>query len=304
LAAANPIGGRYDRRKTLRQNIAMTAPIMSRFDLFFVVLDECNESSDYNLSRHILNLHRHRDSAIVPPFSPDQVRRYIRYGRMLNPKMTREAADLLIEKYKQLRQSDMTGRGSSYRVTVRQLESMIRLSEALAKLHVDEHIQVRYVREAARLLKASIIRVESDAIELTDAATGAFAHHLTEAAQSSETESVQKLSLNYEDYLRISNMLVYQLRRQESEAEGSTDESPSLGMTKSDLAEWYLEQIESEIDSETTLMLRRRQVNAVIERLCKKDNVLVEIRDAAAMDVDGKLTGDVLVVVHPNYVLN
>src|ERR1700743_2999110 len=66
LAAANPIGGRYDRRRTLRQNIAMTAPIMSRFDLFFVILDECNESSDYNIARHILNTHRRRDEAFSP----------------------------------------------------------------------------------------------------------------------------------------------------------------------------------------------------------------------------------------------
>lgn len=43
LAAANPIGGRYDRSKALRQNIAMSAPIMSRFDLFFILVDECNE---------------------------------------------------------------------------------------------------------------------------------------------------------------------------------------------------------------------------------------------------------------------
>lgn len=45
LAAANPIGGRYDRSKSLRQNITMTAPIMSRFDLFFILVDECNEVS-------------------------------------------------------------------------------------------------------------------------------------------------------------------------------------------------------------------------------------------------------------------
>lgn len=43
LAAANPIGGRYDRSKSLQQNIALSAPIMSRFDLFFVLVDECNE---------------------------------------------------------------------------------------------------------------------------------------------------------------------------------------------------------------------------------------------------------------------
>jgi len=43
LAAANPIDGRYNRAKSLKQNINMSAPIMSRFDLFFILVDECNE---------------------------------------------------------------------------------------------------------------------------------------------------------------------------------------------------------------------------------------------------------------------
>ena len=43
LAAANPVGGRYDRSRSLKQNLSMSAPIMSRFDLFFVLVDECNE---------------------------------------------------------------------------------------------------------------------------------------------------------------------------------------------------------------------------------------------------------------------
>lgn len=45
LAAANPVSGRYDRSRSLKQNVNMTAPIMSRFDLFFVLVDECNEVS-------------------------------------------------------------------------------------------------------------------------------------------------------------------------------------------------------------------------------------------------------------------
>ena len=43
LAAANPIDGRYNRSKSLKQNVNMSAPIMSRFDLFFILVDECNE---------------------------------------------------------------------------------------------------------------------------------------------------------------------------------------------------------------------------------------------------------------------
>ena len=57
LAAANPIYGRYDRTKSLKANINLSAPIMSRFDLFFVVLDDSDENLDSSLARHIVNLH-------------------------------------------------------------------------------------------------------------------------------------------------------------------------------------------------------------------------------------------------------
>lgn len=87
LAAANPIGGRYNRKTSLRANVAMTAPIMSRFDLFFVVLDECNEDTDLALATHIVNLHQHKDAAIQPEFSTDALQRYIRYARTFNPKV-------------------------------------------------------------------------------------------------------------------------------------------------------------------------------------------------------------------------
>jgi DNA replication licensing factor MCM6 len=52
LAAANPIGGRYDKSKPLKHNIMMTAPIMSRFDLFFVLIDDCNEVCNKVTLRH------------------------------------------------------------------------------------------------------------------------------------------------------------------------------------------------------------------------------------------------------------
>lgn len=57
LAAANPINGRYDRSKSLQQNIMLSAPIMSRFDLFFILVDECNEVVDYAIARKIVDLH-------------------------------------------------------------------------------------------------------------------------------------------------------------------------------------------------------------------------------------------------------
>ena len=163
LAAANPIGGRYDRKKSLRANVAMTAPIMSRFDLFFVVLDECDEKSDLNIAKHIVNVHRFQDDAIHPEFSTEALQRYIRYARTFNPKvrcqigiggfnaahdwhfqLTPEAADVLVEKYRILRQDDASGVSkNSYRITVRQLESMIRLSEAIARANCTAEVSPR-----------------------------------------------------------------------------------------------------------------------------------------------------------------
>ncbi|KAH9943221.1 MCM-domain-containing protein [Epithele typhae] len=169
LAAANPIGGRYDRKKSLRANVAMTAPIMSRFDLFFVVLDECDEKSDLNIAKHIVNVHRFQDEAIHPEFSTEALQRYIRYARTFNPKLTPEAADVLVSKYRELRQDDATGAGrNSYRITVRQLESMIRLSEAIARANCTAEITPAFVREAYTLLRQSIIHVEQDDVELDE----------------------------------------------------------------------------------------------------------------------------------------
>ena len=87
LAAANPIGGRYDKKKTLRANVQMSAPIMSRFDLFFIVLDECDQATDLNIAKHIVNVHRFQDEAIQPEFSTETLQRYIRYARTFNPKV-------------------------------------------------------------------------------------------------------------------------------------------------------------------------------------------------------------------------
>jgi DNA replication licensing factor MCM6 len=111
LAAANPIGGRYDKSKTLRANLTLSAPIMSRFDLFFIVLDECDEETDMSIarsgpffhlshphsvlpsinrslhSRHIISVHQKREQALKPVYSIEQLQRYIRYSRIFKPRV-------------------------------------------------------------------------------------------------------------------------------------------------------------------------------------------------------------------------
>lgn len=59
-----------------------------RFDLFFVVLDECNENIDRNLASHIVSLHQHKDVAVAPEFSTEALQRYIAFARTFKPKVT------------------------------------------------------------------------------------------------------------------------------------------------------------------------------------------------------------------------
>eukprot|EP00960_Hanusia_phi_P049571 759633-Hanusia_phi.AAC.3 len=174
LAAANPRDGRYDRSKSLKGNVDISPPIMSRFDLFFVILDECDEIADYNIARHIIQVHQkgaseEEEADGGSEFSKEEMQRYIRYARNLKPKMTEGAKRKLVEHYRELRENDCQGaQRAAYRITVRQLESMIRLSEALAKLHCDEEVSEKYVDEAKRLLKMSIIHVDSGDVNLVD----------------------------------------------------------------------------------------------------------------------------------------
>jgi DNA replication licensing factor MCM6 len=103
LAAANPIYGRYDRTKTLKANVTLSAPILSRFDLFFVVLDDCNPDADRQVAQHILNVHRcceGQNSNIKASFTRDQLRRYIQFARTLNPKITSESQRVMVDCYR------------------------------------------------------------------------------------------------------------------------------------------------------------------------------------------------------------
>ena len=167
LAAANPLRGRYDRSRSLKWNVEISAPIMSRFDLFFVIFDEKNDEEDFAIAKHIVNLHRLQDDAINPEFSTEKLQTYIKVCRAIKPQFTQEAAVMLKNEYKMLRKSDGK-QSTSYRYTVRQLESLIRLSEAMARVHADTKIRPTYVREVCRLLKTSNINILKNDLEFEE----------------------------------------------------------------------------------------------------------------------------------------
>ncbi len=278
LAAANPVGGRYNRKTTLRANINMSAPIMSRFDLFFVILDECNEAVDRHLAEHIVAIHALRDEAVTPEFTTEQLQRYIRFARTFKPEFLPEAKTLLVEKYKELRADDAQGGvgRNSYRITVRQLESMIRLSEAIAKANCVEDVTPAFVREAFSLLRSSIISVEKDDIEVesddeevvppTNEDRDADSPMADDAEGGNATTPASangraKTKITYDDYMSMLNLLVGRVN--------SDEQATGEGVEHEELVTWFLEQKEGEIENEAGLERMRELVAKVLRRMVK-----------------------------------
>jgi len=286
LAAANPVGGRYNRKTTLRANINMSAPIMSRFDLFFVVLDDCNEQIDEHLATHIVNIHRLRDDAVEPEFSTEQLQRYIRFARLFQPVFTDEAKTTLVARYKELRADDAQGGigRNSYRITVRQLESMIRLSEAIAKANCVNEVTPEFVHEAFNLLRQSIISVDKDDVEMEDEDANAGAVDgdadldagVTDAdMQDAETDPSgaerasqtpapapkQRTQIKYDKYMSILNLIVRRVNDDQVAAEDGVEEE--------DLLVWYLEQKEDDMESQEDLETERALAKKVIKKMVK-----------------------------------
>lgn len=261
LAAANPIRGRYDKRKTLRQNVNLSAPIMSRFDLYFVLIDDPEPENDRNISRHILQNHLIFNSesqlnvSLLKPFTVDEVRLFIRYVKDKTPALTEQSKKELIEKYISLRQDSLVNT-NNYRMTVRHLESMIRLSEALAKIHNDTEVKTPYIHEAFRLLKSSLVEIKSEDIVLTT------------------RESMETYTIASKDLTKVTNSLIYVLKS-------------NSGLTKEALVEKYVELVEDSIESVEALENEKEKCFKVIDFLIFNEGILFEI--------DGFLQ------IHPNY---
>jgi len=303
LAAANPIGGRYDKSKSLKQNIDMSAPIMSRFDLFFILVDDCNEVTDYAIARRIIDLHTKLQESVERVYTEEQVSTYLGFARMFKPKVSEESQDLLVQQYKHLRQRDTGGSAkSSWRITVRQLESMIRLSEAFARLHCSEEVTSKHVKEAYRLLNKSIIRVDQPDVNLDDeddvpVPDDAMETDDATAEPSSQETTKKQLKLTYEQYKKMSFLLIDHIRNKEAEMEGEAGDNTDATATRSGVISWYLSDvIGDDIGSEDELMEHKQIVEKVVDRLIYQDQVIVPLNNTSKGEEDPFL------VVHPNYI--
>eukprot|EP00804_Cyclotella_cryptica_P020614 CCRYP_003441-RA/>CCRYP_003441-RA protein AED:0.09 eAED:0.09 QI:12/1/0.66/1/1/1/3/138/902 len=204
LAAANPLYGRYNRRKSLSENINLPNSLLSRFDLMFLILDIADVDRDMSLARHVTFVHQNegvegnkdvsnelraeedeededegfvpgvnsqsQDDDQQPTISSNVLREYISRARRHQPVVPADVAPYIVEAYVTLRsQGTPTGgrtkNGDQTVMTARQLLSILRLSQALARLRFSDFVAREDVDEAIRLThmsKSSLLDEDQD----------------------------------------------------------------------------------------------------------------------------------------------
>ncbi|KAG7355083.1 minichromosome maintenance complex protein [Nitzschia inconspicua] len=270
LAAANPLYSRYNRHKSLSENINLPNSLLSRFDLMFLILDVPDVDRDMALARHVTFVHQNEglevrqeaneandsdnddadmnnndnsdydeEKGIV---SPRLLREYISRARQHEPVVPPEVAPYIVEAYVSLRMQDRPGRnnrsskvGDQTAMTARQLLSILRLGQALARLRFSDFVAREDVDEAIRLTHMSKASLTEDAGEngtgvrredvmsrvfniIRDYATTSNASHvemrLAEAMVIRKGFTAQQLQACLEEYEALEVIQVNQSRTQ------------------------------------------------------------------------------------------
>lgn len=206
LAAANPLYGRYNRKKSLSENVNLPNSLLSRFDLMFLILDVADVDKDMALARHVTFVHQNEgltaknskantsantvsddesddndslgeemdeDSThdTKNTISPTIVREYISRARKFKPIVPPEVAPYIVEAYVGLRMQQQNNgnnrskarqAGDQTAMTARQLLSILRLSQALARLRFSDFVAREDVDEAIRLTHMSKASLNDD----------------------------------------------------------------------------------------------------------------------------------------------
>ncbi|QQR92548.1 MAG: minichromosome maintenance protein MCM [Candidatus Iainarchaeum archaeon] len=181
LAAANPKHSRFDTYKPFFEQVDLPASLISRFDLFFMIRDTLDKKKDEAIASHILQSHRagqqllqHArgriipaeelqaiEKKITPAIDTELLSKFISYARQnVFPILTAEAMQMIQDFYVNLRDSGrQTG---SYAATHRQLEGLVRLAEASARIRLSDFVQQEDAERSIRLVRSSLEDVVKD----------------------------------------------------------------------------------------------------------------------------------------------
>ncbi|DBA83060.1 TPA: hypothetical protein ACH3X1_006831 [Trebouxia sp. C0004] len=239
LAAANPPSGRYDDMVSAQQNMDLQTTILSRFDLIFIVRDVTTREHDKRLARHICHMHQqgHASNQLANRDEQEDafLTRYVQYCRQhCDPRMTQEAATYLAHEYVDIREQvrqrihDDSDEAPAVPITVRQLEAVVRISEALARMQLCRSATQYHVQLALNLFKVSTLNAANagmaDNVVFTEADQTELQHVITEinkriplGGQVSESRLIAELVRFGVDERLVRRALVFLVSSQEYE---------------------------------------------------------------------------------------
>lgn len=173
MAAANPIGGRYDSSKPFNQNVELTEPILSRFDVLCTVKDHVDPIADEQLASFVVQSHArshpdHAGDIKAEDINPDHIaqpllRKYIVYARhKCKPKLGNLNTAKISRLYADLRKESIVG---GMPIAVRHMESIIRMSEAHARMHLREHVTEEDADKAISTMLHAFIGTQKNSVQ-------------------------------------------------------------------------------------------------------------------------------------------
>ncbi|KAI0567078.1 DNA replication licensing factor MCM8 [Gracilaria domingensis] len=204
IAAANPVGGHYDRSRTVCENLKIALPLLSRFDLVFILMDKADKARDRFISEHVMKMfgmrsserlngrkwvanaravvdvgaadpprlemddhltlaERLRECKVDDPLPPSLFREYVRYARThVHPELSEGAKRELQEFYLHLRKTSKEQAADTTPITTRQLESLVRLSEARARSEMRTVVTREHARDVIEIMQESMIETLTD----------------------------------------------------------------------------------------------------------------------------------------------
>jgi len=153
LAAANPMYGKYDPFKNITENVNLPIPLLTRFDLIFVVRDIPGREKDEKIARHIIELHTPQGADRRSVIDVDLLTKYLAYAKRGTPDLTKEAEEKILDYYLKMRNVESE---EMITVTPRQLGGIIRLSTARARLLMKDKVEEEDAERAIFLIQSML----------------------------------------------------------------------------------------------------------------------------------------------------
>jgi len=260
LASAKPVESRYNSRLSVVENIKLPPTLLSRFDLIYLILDKPNADKDRRLAKHLVSLYyndehvrEQRQGAVDQAFLRD----YLIYARAtVQPEVSSEAVEVLVSGYLSMR--SMGGRGTkTISATPRQLESLIRLSQSLAKMRLDNLVTPDDVREAIRLMQ---VATQAAA---TDPRTGTIDMDLINTGRTAfDRDLIVKLAEEIKHFLashKGERMTVGQIRQALMQQQQQNGNDMQISLSE-------VEEAVRDLETEGELQLMQRTMTVIVRR--------------------------------------